>query len=936
MFAGSDSWYHYRMVSYTVRNWPFTMPFDVWTSFPQGTRVGQFGTLFDQLIATAALVVGLGSPTDHQVALVHLFAPAVFGAATVIPVYYLGKRLSGRLGGLTGALLLALTPGEFLTRSVAGFSDHHVAEAFFHVIAFVLILAALDVAQRELPVWELFESSDWAELREPLLWAGAAGIGIALYLWTWPPGVFLLGIVAIGLAVTMAVHHVRGVSPDHVAIAGAATMVVTAVLMLVRVRTVALSATDFTPLHPLLALLVAAGCAFMAWLARQWDARDVDRVYYPVGVAGIAVAGVVAFSVLFPSVFDYFVRQVVRIIGLEAGAQARTVGEAQPVPLDEALSARFFYGSYGLALYAAAVGYLLVLYRVVTDDQPRAAEVLALVWVVFIVLAALTQRRFDYYLALAVAGFTAVAADWAFGLVGIDELGEDIASVEAYQVLTVLAVVMLVVAPLAAAQGNALETADRRSNPGSVVVWDDSLDWMDENTPEQGTYGGADNAGRLDYYGTYGQTDDFAYADGEYGVISWWDYGHWITLLGERAAVANPFQQGANKAANFLLATNETRANELMASDDGEPTRYVMIDWQLGAAERIRQTSQGAQPVPTRKYSAPTAFYNRGGEELGTRDAYFRVFTPNGRLANVVQTNRSYHTMRTRLYQFHGSARDPRPVVFDWRCSKPRNSDTAFAFAPSDQQVIKQFNNTAEARSYVGQDGPDGCEGTNLLYNGSSSQLGGVPGFPTERIPALERYRLVHVNPNQSPTRFRSSAVKTFERVPGATVVGEGPPNETVRAGITMETNTGERFRYMQYAETGPDGRFTMTVPYSSTGYENWGPEEGYTNVSVRPVGNYSVRVLSTRVDNGTVYRSRSTFDATEGQVLGEDDSPVRVTLEEEVVAEFTGNDDGNASDGNTTDGGSGDGPSGNDTNTSSALAPPDGGSHQSAIARPG
>ena len=106
LFSGNDAWYHYRQVSYTVRNWPATMPFDPWTSFPTGTSVGQFGTLFDQLIATAALVYGLGSPTEFQVKLVTLFAPAVIGSLAIIPVFYLGKRVGGKAGGIIGTLVL--------------------------------------------------------------------------------------------------------------------------------------------------------------------------------------------------------------------------------------------------------------------------------------------------------------------------------------------------------------------------------------------------------------------------------------------------------------------------------------------------------------------------------------------------------------------------------------------------------------------------------------------------------------------------------------------------------------------------------------------------------------------------------------------------------------------------------------------------------------
>ena len=43
LFSGNDAWYHYRQTAYTVRHWPETMPYDVWTYFPYGTAQGQFG-----------------------------------------------------------------------------------------------------------------------------------------------------------------------------------------------------------------------------------------------------------------------------------------------------------------------------------------------------------------------------------------------------------------------------------------------------------------------------------------------------------------------------------------------------------------------------------------------------------------------------------------------------------------------------------------------------------------------------------------------------------------------------------------------------------------------------------------------------------------------------------------------------------------------------
>jgi dolichyl-diphosphooligosaccharide--protein glycosyltransferase len=128
--------------------------------------------------------------------------------------------------------------------------------------------------------------------------------------------------------------------------------------------------------------------------------------------------------------------------------------------------------------------------------------------------------------------------------------------------------------------------------------------------------------------------------------------------------------------------------------------------------------------------------------------------------------------------------------------------------------------------------------------------------------------------------------VKVFERVPGATIEGEGPENATVQAGVRMRvpaSNTS--FIYSQRVQTGPDGEFTMTVPYSTTGYDEYTTEEGYTNPEVRAVGPYSFRTGISTNESGYAYRFGGSTNVTEGQVIGEDDSPATVTLERQVLA---------------------------------------------------
>ncbi|WP_435178045.1 oligosaccharyl transferase, archaeosortase A system-associated [Halorussus sp. AFM4] len=928
--AGNDAWYHLRQVQYTVTHWPRTMPFDPWTNFPFGTSVGQFGTLFDQLIATAALIVGLGDPSGTLVAKTLLVAPAVFGALIAIPTYLVGKRLGGRPGGLFGVIVLALFPGTFLRRGLVGFADHNIAEPLFQTFAVLAMMVALTVGEREKPVYELVADRDLEALRAPLVYSTLAGVATALYLWTWPPGVLLIGIFGVFFAIKLTADYARGVSPDHLAFVGAVSMAVAGLLLLVPLGTLDMSPTKFSPLQPLLAFAVAGGCVFMAWLAREWDARDLGTALYPATIGGIILAITGFVYLALPSLFNLVRTNLVRIVGFSTGAQTRTIAEAQPF-----LSQTYpQYGiawydviiqEYGLMLFTAVIAAIWMVWNTYRTDDHRAEFLLVLIWAAFITAAAFTQVRFNYYLAVPVAVLNAYLVSQILSVADLTDRGS-LTDVEGYQVLAVVFVVLLIVPVLVtpASLGNSgyasidqTRTAMQsgQTGPGAITEWDGSLDWLANNTPEEGDYGNANNADELDYYGTYRQGDgDFDYPEGAYGVMSWWDYGHWITVEGERIPDANPFQEGATTAANYLLAQSEQRANNILQNlgNDSEETRYVMVDWKM--------------VEPTAKFSAPTVFKNNASRW----DYYTRVYTglnqgqqSQPRILFRMKDQAYYETMASRLYNYHGSRVEPSPVVVDYDRISGANPDV-FAQTPQspNASVIRRFDTMKQARQFVAND--------------STAQIGGIGPFPSEPIPALEHYRVVKqskssaanssqyaqtlrsemrllqragVNP-QALFRTSPSWVKTFERVPGATVTGTAPANTTVTASVRLSpTGQSGSFTYTQQAKTGPDGQFTMTLPYSTTGYDNWGPQNGYTNVSVRATGPYQFTTPRT-LEGGNLTYYNATAQVTEAQVIGESQQNVTVDLSK-TSTPLRQNQ--NNSSGNQTDAGDQTAPDGTD-----------------------
>ena len=920
--SGNDPWYHMRMTDYTVQNFPATMPFDPWTNFPYGTTPNQFGTMFDQLIALAALIVGLGNPSESLVHQVFLVSPAFFAVLICIPAYFIGKRLGGRIGGLIIVATIAFVPDRLMSVTLAGNVQHHSMEVLFMSLSILGVMVALSAAEREKPVYELVQVREFDAMRETIGYSVLAGVALAMYVWAWPPAMWIFGILGIFFLVYMSIEHVRGRSPEHTAFVGVISMTTAGILILSTTRTLEITGTTSRSLiQPGLAFAGAGGVLFLAWLSREFDTRRVTRYAYPATIVGsiVLVLGVMALAL--PTLFDYLLSNIDRVFGFvtSPGTAAGTIGETRPMSFEEISE------TYYLGLFTAAAGGGAVLVKQLLGRNPRAEELLIVIWAVMMLVASLTQVRFSYYLTITVGALNAVLIGYIFRLAGSSDQQFEF---ETYQLLTVGVIVLVMFAPffglpIISADTTPTEFSDGASFPGDVVAWDDSLQYMNDSTPVPGQFGHPDNE-PMDLYGTFEETDDFDYPDGAYGVMSWWDYGHWITERGERIPNANPFQQGANEAAEFLLAQDEEEALDALAEVDDHDeaqTRFVMIDWLMVETE----SNVGG------KFFAPPEFH----EEYDQRDfsVYYMSAGEQGQLIpeSRLQKQPYYDSMVTRLYHYHGSSQNPEPVVVEWTGDEQEFGTedlegSAFVEKPPDgQDSVLVFDSLAEAQEYVDEN--------------PSAQIGGLGAMPTERVEALEHFRLVHmsetsalpqtqqdvtmaqehgVNLNMlSPAQQNTwntgfgevlmenmdesnqqmaenqalnmmypntpAFTKTFEKVPGATVEGTGPENAIVQVTVSLDPENGNPFTYDRQVMTDDDGSFELVVPYATTGYDEYGVEEGYTEPAVEADGEYIFATPQPeQTEDGDLFTWEATANVTEAQVIGEDPEPVTVDMERE------------------------------------------------------
>ncbi len=300
--------------------------------------------------------------------------------------------------------------------------------------------------------------------------------------------------------------------------------------------------------------------------------------------------------------------------------------------------------------------------------------------------------------------------------------------------------------------------------------WKESMEWMQNNTPETG----------VNYYTLYNK-DAFQYPNGSYGVMSWWDYGHLITEVGRRIPNANPFQQGVNGpngSAAYFMSTSEDTADAIL---DADGTRYVVTDVEM---------DQG-------KFWAMATWYN-ASEAAGPYYDSMLLPGQDNSLSSVVLNKQAYYlTMISRLHNFDGSMTDANSVYYIVYADPKIYSTTVPVI--TDGEVMNFSAATQKAAQY---------------------NLNAAPGYhaavyspsvisPLEAVPALQHYRLVH----ESPTNVFNSKtadlkyVKTFEYVKGANIKGEGIIE------VPVVSNTGRNFTYRQESVNGE-----FIVPYSTTG----------------------------------------------------------------------------------------------------------------------
>lgn len=598
-FSGYDSFYHMRRILYTASNFPHSLNFDSYINYPNGFEVG-WPPLFDFLGALLAKILGGGQPDLYIIEFAGALLPVLLGVLTIIPLYIAAVSLFDRKTALLGALIFAVLPAH-LYISRFGAVDHHVAETLLSTSAYACFILALKWAREgSLSLTSLKTISSNKKLIKSLAFAGASGLFFALLIFTWIGALAFVSFILLYAFIQTTIDLKAGKNSDY-------NLICSVALLATLIFTIPLSAGSLRPGLEMSAMYLSwfqvfyvlsmlAGTLILWGFSLYISKKDLDWKYYPAILILVSVAGLLSLRILSAESYAFVVEGMRFFLG--KGEYIGTISEALPIFLttEGKLTFSQVFGSLGLCFLAALGGFFLLSLEW-KGEKSKSEGMFFLLWSVFFAYLMISQRRFSYLFAVNVSILTAYFL-WVLlesfnfetevrKLVKSGQIprknsepalkaGKETKSKakskskntissskkdlqpDYFKIVSSIVLIGLVFIPCLWADF-AFAKEEGSIDPG----WKDSLTWLEASSP------------KTSYYLEPSETP-------EYGVLSWWDYGNWITYVAKRPAVSNNFQTGIEDSSLFFTTSSEEEAKTILEKLN---VKYVITDKMMASGK---------------------------------------------------------------------------------------------------------------------------------------------------------------------------------------------------------------------------------------------------------------------------------------------------------------------------------------------------------------
>ncbi|MBI4188500.1 MAG: oligosaccharyl transferase, archaeosortase A system-associated [Chloroflexi bacterium] len=734
-FTGNDAYYYMRLVDNLIHNFPHLTGFDPYAIYPDGSGVSNI-SFFGRLLAGITWAIGLGSPSEHLIDVVGVYFPAILGALTIIPVYFIGKELFGRWAGVLAAGLIAILPGEFLGRSILGFTDHHIAETLFTTITMLFLILAIKSASQKQITFSHLKRHGWTTSVKPVIYSLLAGIFLGIYIFTFAGALLFVFLTFLYFVIQFIIDHLKSKSTDYLCMVGIIFFFTTLIISLL----ISLGIFFLAPL-----IIASLMMPILNSISRLMINRRIKPTYYPLTIIGIGLAGLGILYLINPVLISAMLSSF--SIFRPTGASLTTI-EMQPIfrPWSD-LPLALVWGNFSIGFFLSIIALGILIYLVIKQGNPEKS--LLVVWSLVILAATIGQRRFAYYFAVNIAVLSGYLTWQALRLAGFQETTSEPAEIAkdtkrkktpprdrhtrtmryVNEALAVLIAVLIVYLPnvvkIFPNIPMAIETASEA--PFTVSnAWVDSMYWLKANTPEP--FGNPDS-----YYQPnrpLAPGEKYQYPDSAYGVMAWWDYGYWITRIAHRIPNVNPSQKPGPiiNVANFFTSQDEDSANKIRRELG---SAYIITD--------VETTTSKFWAVATWAQKAQSEFFDIYLVPQENKLTPVQLFYPE-----------YYYSIVTRLHNFNGQAVTPTKSMV---VSFQENSDQQ----GNRYKVItsaQEFDSYQKATDYIASQ-----NSTNYRIVGIHPFISPVP------LEALQNYRLIYSSPDSValPNLEPVPAVKIFE-----------------------------------------------------------------------------------------------------------------------------------------------------------------------------
>jgi dolichyl-diphosphooligosaccharide--protein glycosyltransferase len=541
-----DPHMHYRLTSYMVDNGFFSWTgwTDSMTWYPQGLPVAK--SLYPGLAGTAAAMymvanalnlapgpifsAGLYDPlTIDPVFNFCILFPVIMATLTVFVIYLVGRDIGGKEVGLFSAFFLALS-SAYISRTSLGFFDDETVGIFGILLFFFFFLRSLDSERSP---------------RSSLAYAVAGGVSLGYVFASWGAARYPLGVTLVFVAVMLLMRRYS----TRLLISYSATFIV-ALSMAAMVPKLGV---DFLTEPTILAVAGMFMILCIFEMSRRITTQK-NKLIFVIGFLALIVILFVALSSL-------------GLVGsMEAKFRATLfpaeVSGTSPVDVLVQSVQEHKQGTWGSFYYDLGVGLIFVpvgLFFAVQNPTNRN---------VFLIVFGLTALYFASTLSrLSLLMAPAVSILWALALVQLikpfatilregpktprrkmrfrPRVGKEFSAV--FIILMFLMLCFTFVFPSANSDKGHPRVIDRAWSPTTIAAsslplraqvpdWLNTLNWMRVNVDDDGA------------------------------VASWWDYGYWITIVGNKTTLVDNGTVNATQIALIgeMLTTNETRAMEII------------------------------------------------------------------------------------------------------------------------------------------------------------------------------------------------------------------------------------------------------------------------------------------------------------------------------------------------------------------------------------